>query len=253
MFKLLRKRKANKYGKHIFTFPNGERLFQLKEDYFERMPAKKLMFIQENSNYIAFMGVSKATLEAGHRMIKDHAYQITALSEFKDKEKMRTKCMDLVKLVDQIDTTRLEYDKTNEVIMVSLFDLFFYFDNENPMEWSEETLERKRHYLNTYPYFKSFFFSEVERLYISLQSHLSKLYQLCFNSVKHDGNGERDSKGIEPYRYKSIQNELEILICKEYGISQNEYLNLTIEQYYKYLNEYYRELKSKANKAKEVY
>jgi hypothetical protein len=161
MFKLFRKRKANKYGKHIFTFPNGERLYQLKEDHFEKLPAKKLSYIQENSNYIAFLGISKSTLEVGHRMIKDHAYQITALSEFKDKDKMKSKCMDLVKLVDQIDTTREEYDKANEAIMVSLFDLFFYFEDENIFVWNEETMERKRHFLNTYPYFKSFFFQKL--------------------------------------------------------------------------------------------
>jgi len=177
MFKIFKKRKANKYGKHIFTFPRGERLYQLKEEYFEKMPAKKLSYIQENSNYIAFLGVSKATLETGHRMIKDHAYQITALTEFKDKQRIKDKCSDLVKLVDQIETTREEYDRTNEAIMVSLFDLFFFFEDENLLEWNEQTMERKRYFLNEYPYFKSFFFQKLN----DYTSVYKATFQNCIN------------------------------------------------------------------------
>ena len=55
------KKKINKYADHIFTFPNGKKLYQIKEDYFEKLPAKKLLWIQENSNYLAYLGVSKAT------------------------------------------------------------------------------------------------------------------------------------------------------------------------------------------------
>lgn len=177
MLRIFKKRKANKYGKHIFTFPKGERLYQLREEYFEKMPAKKLSYIQENSNYIAFLGVSKATLEAGHRMIKDHAYQITALTEFKDKQRIKDKCSDLVKLVNQIETTREEYDRTNEAIMVSLFDLFFFFEDENLLEWNEQTMERKRYFLNQYPYFKSFFFQKLN----DYTSVYKATFQNCIN------------------------------------------------------------------------
>lgn len=160
MFGLFKK-KVSKYGNIIFTFPDGKNVYQLKEEYFEKLPAKKLRYVQENSNYIAYLGISKSTLEVGHKMIKQTAYEISALTGKKDKAELQKKVEDLTKLVDQIDTTRKEYDGTNETIMVSLFDLFFYFDNEDPFLWSEESLELKRFYLNEYPYFRSFFFQQL--------------------------------------------------------------------------------------------
>lgn len=176
MFSILKK-KHTRYGNLIFTFPNGQKVYQVKDEYFEMLPAKKLMFIQENSNYIAFLGISKHTLHAGHRKIKEQAYKIMAQSELRNKEELRNRCNDLVKLVDQIDTTREEYDKTNEAIMVSLFDLFFFLDNETPFEWSEESVERKRNLLNEYPYFRNFFFQKLN----SFMSDYKVTLQNCIN------------------------------------------------------------------------
>jgi hypothetical protein len=155
------KRSHSKYGKHIFTFPDGKKVYQLDEQYFEKLPSKKLLSIQENSNYIAFLGVSKTTLEAGHKMIKDKAYEAKAIIKDRDRTKLERIIDEQVKLIEQIETTRKEYDGTNEAILVSLFDLFFYFDDEDMFTWSEESMERKRHYLNSYPYFRSFFFQRL--------------------------------------------------------------------------------------------
>lgn len=155
------KKSAEKIGTLIFTFPDGKKLYQVKEDYFERLPSEKLRIIQENSNYIAHLGISKTTLEAGHKMLRNLAYEISALTERKDKSELKKKAEDLGKLIDQIDTTRKEYDNTNEAIMVSLFDLFYFFEGEIPFVWSEESLEIKRYYLREYPYFRAFFFRKL--------------------------------------------------------------------------------------------
>ena len=48
-----------------------------------------------------------------------------------------------------------------------------------------------------------------------------------------------DFKGIDIYEYRAKQDALEVNICKEYNISLNDFDKLTIEQFYKYLNEYY--------------
>jgi hypothetical protein len=158
LFDLFRNKKSI-YGKVIFTFPDGRKLYQVKDEYIERLPNKKLLYIQENANYIAHLDISKATLIAGHRMIERCAGEINALAYQKNtSEKIRNKTDELVKLVHQIDITRKEYDNTNEAILLSLFDLFFFFDNENPFEWSDETMERKRYYLNEFPIFRRFFF-----------------------------------------------------------------------------------------------
>ena len=171
------KKKATRYGDHVFTFPDGRKLYQIKEDYFEKLPAAKLRTIQENSNYIAFLGISKSTLEAGHRMIKDKIYEIGLLSQKRDKTELNKTIEDAKKLIEGIDTTRKEYDGMNEAIMVSTFDLFYFFDGEDIFRTNEETLELKRHYLNEYPYFRNFFFQK-------LNGHLSDFkitYQNCIN------------------------------------------------------------------------
>ena len=174
---LNRFRRKSKYGNHVFTFPDGRKLFQIKEEYFDKLPASKLRTIQENSNYIAFLGISKSTLEAGHRMIKNRIYEIGLLLTKRDKTELNTKIEECKKLIDGIDTTRKEYDATNEAIMVSTFDLFYYFEGEDIFRTTDETLEMKRHYLNEYPYFRNFFFQK-------LNGHLSDFkvtYQNCIN------------------------------------------------------------------------
>ena len=171
------KKKADRYGTHIFTFPNGKKLFQIKEEYFEKLPAEKLRSIQENSNYIAFLGISKTTLEAGHSMIKRIANEISVLSDNKSKAEREKKIQDLNRVIDQIDTTRKEYDHTNEAIMVSLFDLFYYLEGETPFIWSEQNLEAKRYYLNEYPYFRSFFFQKLN----DFTTGYKVTYQNCIN------------------------------------------------------------------------
>jgi len=177
LFDLFRNKKSI-YGKVIFTFPDGRKLYQVKDEYIERLPNKKLLYIQENANYIAHLDISKATLTAGHRMITRCAGEINALAYQKNaSEKIRDKTEELIILVNQIDTTRKEYDNTNEAIMLSLFDLFFFFDNENPFEWSDETMERKRYYLNQYPSFRRFFFQKLNEYTVLYKS----TFQNCIN------------------------------------------------------------------------
>lgn len=171
------KPKYAKYGKYIFTFPNGKKLYQLKEDFFEKLPNSKLISIQENSNYIAHLGVSKTTLEAGHKMIKENAFEIKSLSRSRNKAELEAKCDDQIKLIEQIETTRKEYDNTNEAIMVSLFDLFFFFEGENIFEKTDETLELKRYYLNQYPYFRNFFFQKL--------NDYTDIYKVTFQNCIH--------------------------------------------------------------------
>lgn len=156
------KKKINKYADHIFTFPNGKKLYQIKEDYFEKLPGKKLLWIQENSNYLAYLGVSKATLEVGLRKVKEKSHEAKAYSRDRDKTKLDNILDEQVRLIEQMETNRKEYDGTNEAILVSLFDLFFLFEDENVFEYSEQSLEVKRYYLNEYPYFRSFFFQRLK-------------------------------------------------------------------------------------------
>jgi len=61
--------------------------------------------------------------------------------------------------------------------MVSLFDMFFFFEDEDVLTWSEETMERKRYYLNEYPYFRNFFFQKL--------NDYTSLYRSTFQNSIH--------------------------------------------------------------------
>jgi len=156
-----KRKKKNDIGNLIFTFPDGKKLYQVKDEYLEKLPAEKLRTIQENANYIAYLGVSKHTLIEGQKMVKIAAYEARVLAAGRDKANTIDKIDDIIKLQEQMEVTRQMYDGTNETILVSTFDLFFFFEDENPLTWSHETLERKRKYLNEYPLFRSFFFQKV--------------------------------------------------------------------------------------------
>ena len=155
------KKKFNKNLKHgtlFFTFPNGEKLYLLNESEFESIKNTKLIHIHEYANYIAHLGVSKSTLQNAISKLKMIQYEILALSEMKDKSKLREKIQESITSIAFIDNTQREYDEISDIIMLSMFDLFFYFDGENPFVKSFEMLEKKKYMLAQYPQFRHFFF-----------------------------------------------------------------------------------------------
>jgi len=158
--KFINKRRSNKFGNHIFTFPDGAKLYQLKEDYFERLPNAKLEYIQENANYIAHLGISKHTLFSAVKKLKDLQEEVKALVRLKQPADKQFTNID--KILHYIDGNIKDYEKTQQHVVVSLFDMFFFFEDEDIFTWSEEALEKKRNYLDEYPYFRNFFFRKLE-------------------------------------------------------------------------------------------
>lgn len=167
------KKKTKPQGKHIFTFPDGRKLMQINDEDLERLPSEKLRTIQENANYIAYLGISKHTLIEAHKMVKNTAYEARVLAGGRDKAATQNKIDDIIKVIEQMDITRTTFDGINETILVSTFDLFFFFEDENPFTWSTESLERKRKYLNDYPFFRSFFFQKASEYMGDYSSILS--------------------------------------------------------------------------------
>lgn len=159
-------RKFKRFGNHIFTFPDGQKLYQLKEDHFEKLPNVKLEYIQENTNYIAHLGVSKQTLFAAVDKTETRLNEMSVVMKMKGYKDSQ---IDLARLLGEaltvikyIKSNTAENEKIQEHILVSMFDMFFFFEGENIFEWSEEALEKKRFYLNEYPYFRNFFFRKLE-------------------------------------------------------------------------------------------
>lgn len=160
-FKRLRnRRRAEKFGKEVFRFPDGATLYQLKEDYFEKLPNAKLEYIQENANYIAHLGISKYTLFSAIKKVKELQDEVKALIRLKQDPTRQIEQID--KVLGYIDSNTKDYEEKQRHIVISLFDMFFFFEDEDIFKWSEEALEKKRQYLDDYPYFRNFFFRKLE-------------------------------------------------------------------------------------------
>lgn len=158
--KLFNRIKQYQYGTLEFTFPDGKKLYRLKEEYIQKLPAEKILDIQANNNSLAFLGVAKDTLGAAVSKINNGVKEAKILYK---------KGMDVTGHLEEIDTISTyidinvkEHERIQEHIVVSILDMFFFFDGESYFEKSLQTMELKRHYLRTYPYFSSFFFQKVE-------------------------------------------------------------------------------------------
>jgi hypothetical protein len=154
---------AKKYCDLFYTFPDGTKIYKLKEDYFERLPAKKLLSIQDNSNYIAFLGISKSMLEASQEKIEKLAIEIEVMIGNKAKHsELLPKQQALLQHIRAQKVSKSEYDNTISAILLSIFDMFFYFEKETLFYSDEFYLEKKREYLDKYPSLRGFFFKSLE-------------------------------------------------------------------------------------------
>lgn len=150
------KKNYKKSGDLFFTFPDGEKLYRIKDSEAIRLPNKLLQAIQENSNYISYLGLTKANLNVSVKKMKEK------MPEYKHTHNEDT-YQDIMKILDFIDVSGREYDRASQAILVNLFDLYFYFENENPFEKTDETLEKKKYYLDNYVYFQNFFFQNLKQ------------------------------------------------------------------------------------------
>lgn len=164
MFKKIKdKLFITRFGELVFTFPNGKKLYTIKDNSLHKIPAKNYNQLQENHNYLAFLGATKANIIANNKLIADYCSR--GLKGENTYESIN-------KLIGTRDIFLTEYDSAIERLVLNTFDAFFFFENENPFETNEakraKTLELKRKYLNDYPYFNSFFFQLVKKRYKNL-------------------------------------------------------------------------------------
>jgi len=176
-----RKFTAKKYCDFFYKFPDGTKIYKLKEDYFEKLPAKKLLSIQENSNYVAFLGISKSMLEASQEKIERLSIEAEILTEKRSKNaEILAKQKEVTEAIRAQKVTKTEYDNTISTILLSVFEMFFYFENE-PLFASDVEFwtEKKRDYLNKYPSLRGFFFKSLESFTSDLKITYSNVINLA--------------------------------------------------------------------------
>jgi len=149
-------------GELFFTFPDGKKLFRVKDSDLLKLPAKQFLNIQENSNYLGFLGVTKQNLQISVKNLDERFAKIEQSQNIEEINVIISECKKVTEFL-KINTS--EFDRASDAIALNLFDLFFYFQGENPIERSFESMELKKYYLDTYPYFKVFFFQEVQKYY----------------------------------------------------------------------------------------
>jgi len=154
---------AKKYCDLFYTFPDGTKLYKIKDSYIEKLPAKKLLSIQENSNYIAFLGISKSMLEASQNKCERLSVECEILTEKKAKHtEILAKQKELTSTIQAQKISKSEYDNAISTVMLSIFEMFFYFEKEPLFVNDEFWTEKKREYLNKYPSLRVFFFKSLE-------------------------------------------------------------------------------------------
>jgi len=154
---------AKKYCDLFYTFPDGTKLYKIKDSYIEKLPAKKLLSIQENSNYIAFLGISKSMLEASQNKCERLSIECEILTERKAKHtEILAKQKELTSTIQAQKISKSEYDNAISTVMLSIFEMFFYFEKEPLFVNDEFWTEKKREYLNKYPSLRVFFFKSLE-------------------------------------------------------------------------------------------
>jgi|DEB19_MinimDraft_2_1074335.scaffolds.fasta_scaffold00304_13 hypothetical protein len=154
---------AKKYCDLFYTFPDGTKLYKIKDSYIEKLPAKKLLSIQENSNYIAFLGISKSMLEASQNKCERLSVECEILTERKAKHtEILAKQKELTSTIQAQKISKSEYDNAISTVMLSIFEMFFYFEKEPLFVNDEFWTEKKREYLNKYPSLRVFFFKSLE-------------------------------------------------------------------------------------------
>jgi len=154
---------AKKYCDLFYTFPDGTKIYKIKDSYIEKLPAKKLLSIQENSNYIAFLGISKSMLEASQDKCERLSIECEILTEKKAKHaEILAKQKELTSTIQAQKISKSEYDNSISTVMLSIFEMFFYFEKEPLFVNDEFWTEKKRDLLNKYPSLRGFFFKSLE-------------------------------------------------------------------------------------------
>ena len=154
---------AKKYCDLFYTFPDGTKIYKIKDSYIEKLPAKKLLSIQENSNYIAFLGISKSMLEASQDKCERLSIECEIMIERKAKHTdILAKLKELTTTIQAQKISKSEYDNAISTVMLSIFEMFFYFEKEPLFVNDEFWTEKKRELLNKYPSLRGFFFKSLE-------------------------------------------------------------------------------------------
>ncbi len=154
---------AKKYCDLFYTFPDGTKIYKIKDSYIEKLPAKKLLSIQENTNYIVRLGVSKSILEVSQEKIERLSIECEIMTERKAKHtEILAKQKELTGYIKAQRLSIAEDSNTTSTILLSIFEMFFYFEDEPLFVNDEFWTEKKRDLLNKYPSLRGFFFKSLE-------------------------------------------------------------------------------------------
>lgn len=155
MIKLFRVFKKKQQAEH--TFKGGVAIYKVRDEDMAKVPAKKILDIQEHINYIALLGVDK------HRY---RAYLDKVVELCKEAiDGKKSSLADIISLTDNVRMGMLEHQDKIAEINIMMFDAFFYLDGEDYTKVDVDAYIKKKNLLNSDPISAAFFFQKHKSIF----------------------------------------------------------------------------------------
>ena len=160
-----------KKDKPIKVLSDGTCFYKVKEDMKHKIPAQKILNIQECMNYIALIGVDKHVYFASVEAIKGYCKKAIDENKVSEVLNIQTVCDNLEKGVSK------QMYSINDV-SVMLLDAFFYLDGEDPFVYDYNTYLKKKSIAEKYPIEMNFFFQNHKDIFNNYGSILNGAIQI---------------------------------------------------------------------------
>ena len=155
MIKLYRLFKKKQQAEH--TFKGGVAIYKVRDEDMAKVPAKKILDIQEHINYIALLGVDKHRYQAYLNKV------VELCKEAIDGKK--SSIADIISLTDNVRIGMLEHQDKIAEINIMMFDAFFYLDGEDYTKIDGDAYIKKKNLLNSDPISAAFFFQNHKNIF----------------------------------------------------------------------------------------
>ena len=155
MMKLFKIFKKKRQAEH--TFKGGVAIYKVRDEDMAKVPAKKILDIQEHVNYIALLGVDKHRYQAYLNKV------VELCKEAIDGKK--SSLADIISLTDNVRIGMLEHQDKIAEINIMMFDAFFYLDGEDYTKIDGDAYIKKKNLLNSDPISAAFFFQNHKNIF----------------------------------------------------------------------------------------
>lgn len=155
----------------IFNFKDGTPIYQVLEEDLAKVPAQKILDIQEHLNYIALIGVDKYKYKGYLSKVKELALEAI--------DGKASSIATIISLTDNIEMGLETHINKIQEINVMMFDTFYYLEGEDYTKSDRRYFEKKRNLLESDPITASFFFQNHKDIFTHYGNILNGAIQVA--------------------------------------------------------------------------